>query len=64
MKKTCRGCKAEVCIDKRLRCEFGYFVSHVKVKGIYMGIRPLEECPKPRTWDEYYHQVKILNGGL
>ena len=53
MKKTCRLCKAEVCINKVLRCEFGYKVRHTKYRGAYTGIVPTEECPKPLTWDHY-----------
>lgn len=63
MKRTCQGCRAEVCINKTLRCEFGYLVRHIKFRGVYMGIIPAEECPKPKTWNEYYRQVKLLSGG-
>jgi len=59
MKKTCNGCKAEISINKILRCELGYRVRHAKHKGIYTGIVPTEECPKPKTWDEYYHQIYL-----
>lgn len=63
MKKTCRLCKAEVRINKTLRCELGYRVKHTKHRGIYMGIVPDEECPKPKTWNEYYRQIKLLSRG-
>lgn len=63
MKKTCDGCRAEIRINKILRCEFGYPVRYTKHRGVYMGIKPEEECPKPRTWNEYYRQVKLLSGG-
>jgi len=59
MKRTCTGCKAEVRINKILRCEFGYLVKHIKSRGVYMGIVPMEECPKPKTWNEYYLQMKL-----
>ena len=63
MKKTCNGCKAEIRINKILRCELGYKVKHIKFRGVYTGIIPDEECPKPRTWNEYYHQLKLLKQG-
>ena len=64
MKTTCNGCRAEIRINKILRCEFGYPVRHVKFRGVYMGIVPVEECLKPKTWEKYYDQVKLLTGGL
>lgn len=46
MKRTCRGCRAlrEVGVIN-WDCELGYKVD-------YFG-KPLEECPKPKTYDEY-----------
>lgn len=64
MKKTCNECRAEIRINKVLRCEFGYPVrQYTKFRGAYIGIKPEEKCPKPKTWNEYRRQVKLLSGG-
>lgn len=60
MKKTCNGCRAEIKINKILRCEFDYPVRHTKHRGVYMGIIPEKECPKPKTWNEYWHQIELI----
>lgn len=50
VKRTCKGCKAltEVGVIA-YNCEFGY-----KTDGF---AKPLEDCPKPRTYEEY---IKLL----
>lgn len=46
LKRTCTGCRASNLMGlPYYRCELGYKVD--KMKG-----RPLEECPKPKTYDE------------
>jgi len=51
MKRTCKRRKAmrEVGVVT-YECEFGY-----KTNGF---AKPLEECPKPTTYDEY---IKVIN---
>ena len=63
MKRTCNNCKALIRISGILQCEFRYKVKCTGLKGMNTGAIPLEECPKPKTWTEYYRQVKLLSGG-
>ena len=62
VKKSCDGCRA---IGRSDRCNLGY-----KTKILYIPIKafgdrelkrmvPLEPCPKPRTYDGYYLQMKF-----
>ena len=51
MKRTCRGCKAIIEVGVICYgCELGY-------KTDSFG-KPLEECPKPKTYDEYAPLLK------
>ena len=62
MKKKCDGCRA---FGRSNSCDLGY-----KTKILYIPISafgnrklermvPLEQCPKPRTYNEYYLQKKL-----
>lgn len=51
MKRTCDGCKAFN--DSFNRCDLGYKIEPCKhVWFIPVKFRPLEECPKPKTYKE------------
>ena len=55
MKKNCNGCRA---FDRNGRCELGYKVQvlskNTSVGYILERQIPLEECPKPKTYDELF----------
>ena len=57
MKKTCTGCRA--LDDNRFSssCNLGFKNKSIKKKcimGEYYECIPLEECPKPKTYDKYF----------
>lgn len=57
MKRTCNGCKA-LSQSKYFYCELGYkLTSKREYEGITIECKPLEECPKPKTNDEYCKEV-------
>lgn len=49
MKKSCLDCKA---LNNRV-CSLGYKIETYDIVNIPCGIRPLEDCPKPRTIKEF-----------
>ena len=53
MKRTCNGCKALI-KDKPyyVRCSLGYKISGLNMFDFTIPCKPLEECPKPRTFNE------------
>jgi hypothetical protein len=54
MKKNCDNCKANRTDGKY--CLLRYRRKLVRIaKGIELFIAPDEECPKPRTWSEYFN---------
>jgi len=63
MKRTCEGCRAFSLIDNWYRdgCRLGYHYKisnykHKEHKGFtFYRYRPLEECPKPKTWKQFDH---------
>jgi hypothetical protein len=61
LKKTCDRCRAY----GRGCCSLGYKVKMVNEKFLkpfnaFIEVMvPLERCPKPRTYDEYYLQRKL-----
>lgn len=65
MKKICRNCRALI-EGNHNYCEFGYKTERREKKfydgkkcigSIYYSV-PLEICPKPLTWKEYYKYFK------
>ena len=59
MKKDCYGCKAFYDGSLAKYCSWGYKTEQ-DFKGEYMeGLKPLEVCPKPRTWKEYYAEQVV-----
>lgn len=65
MKRTCNGCRA---LDQDPGfCYLGYKIERIYKKVECAGIIdkieewcPMEECPKPRTYNEYLLQEKLL----
>ena len=63
MKKTCNGCRA---YSNNNDCNLGYKTKILNIPVPAFGNRilermiPLEQCPKPRTYDKYYLQRKLL----
>jgi hypothetical protein len=53
MKRTCEGCRA--LNDKS--CDLGYKTEWLtppkEFSGLFIGMKPVEECPKPKTYDKY-----------
>lgn len=55
LKRTCEGCRAFDTDGRMVKCDLGY-----KQEKIYGGpwspnsAKPAEECPKPRTYDEFF----------
>jgi len=41
-------------------CEFKFKIEKVTYKDIVVGYKPLEQCPKPRTHEEYFLQKKLF----
>lgn len=57
MKRTCNRCKASREVGfYGYECEFGYKTD--------MFLTPLEECPKPTTYEEYLECIKIRDKEL
>ena len=59
MKRTCGGCRA---ISGEF-CSLGFKTK--KVSMLYGDLKPLEQCPKPKTYPEYvelaHKRYKELN---
>lgn len=55
MKRNCKGCRALTEGFKgNLFCGLGYKVEQITFNVSYsIGAKPLEECPKPKTYNEY-----------
>ncbi len=55
-KRTCNGCRA---LDfwtatPYPRCDLGYSQQTIMKLGMPVGAKPKEECPKPRTYNEWF----------
>lgn len=59
LKKTCNGCRAFSDNGSGGKCDLGYKVGDKKViyNCITIEYKPLEECPKPKTYDEYHKLI-------
>ena len=55
MKRNCNGCKALIEDFKfGQRCSLGYKIEILKLYyGIPVSYKPLEKCPKPKTFKEF-----------
>lgn len=62
MKKSCNGCRAH---SGGSYCKLGYITKILYIPILTFGNRelekmvPLEPCPKPKTYDDYYLQQKL-----
>lgn len=60
MKRTCNRCKAPgYSAEGTLCCDLGYKTRIIYYKGIEIGLIPLEECPKPITYSNYFYALKF-----
>ena len=60
MKKSCDDCRALDTRNKRYICDLGFEIEEVYWKTHYkVGAKPLEECPKPKTYNKFY---ELLDG--
>jgi hypothetical protein len=50
MKRNCNGCRA---LNSDKYCDLGYKIEKIQVDFITIGTKPLENCPKPKTNNEY-----------
>lgn len=58
MKRTCKGCRAFDTDGRFVKCDLGY--KQEKIWGRVFQpntAKPLEECPKPRT---YQHLMELV----
>lgn len=61
MKKSCEGCRAlRDDTFEELKCELGHKTKKISAGGVEVGLIPLEDCPKPRTWSEFDWRTKLL----
>lgn len=63
MKRTCEGCRA---LDTtfRTRCDLGFEISASKqYYGLDVAWKPLEECPKPKTYNSYFYYQSLKSRG-
>ena len=59
MKRTCDRCKALSTNITGLFCDLGYKTKVKFYKGIEVELVPLEECPKPITYSDYFYALKF-----
>ena len=58
MKKNCNSCRAIGGIYPNMYCRLGFKIGRVISLGIVSSFVPLEECPKPLTFDAYFTIVQ------
>lgn len=60
MKKTCFGCRALEKNSRGYHCVYGFKIEVVLVNKdlILTSVKPLEECPKPKTVKRYIECFK------
>jgi len=58
MKRTCDGCRAlgTDLGNDQLECNLGYKTKEEVLMDVVVCLIPLEQCPKPKTYDEYFLQ--------
>lgn len=58
MKQNCNNCKALDMVHKK--CWLGFSVKPLKTYyGIPLTYKPLEECPKPKTSEEFASMMRM-----
>jgi hypothetical protein len=61
MKRNCNGCKASSRgFHGQYTCDLNYKVESMFSDEYicHIGGKPLEECPKPKTYDQYMMYIK------
>ena len=62
MKRNCNNCKALDAINKY--CTLGFRIQgHKDFEGITLSWKPLEECPKPKTYSKYTYLYNLKMQG-
>lgn len=62
MKRKCDGCKAlDISRPYHSECRLGYKTERYSINEWLAGCRPIEECPKPRTWEALVKERKYEN---
>lgn len=60
MKKTCNGCRALTRDNNGLKCELKYRTEPKMILyGKEVEIKPVEECPKPKSYEEYNELISL-----
>lgn len=63
MKRSCNGCRA---LDTYFKpeCLLGFKIQGCKeIEGMVVSWKPLEECPKPKTFSEYIYLYDLKMKG-
>ena len=59
MKRTCDGCRA-LNTTFAVNCDLGFKMTAAKQYcGLDIGWEPLEECPKPKTFGDYFYRLNM-----
>lgn len=60
MKKSCLDCKALNDSSRSSSCNLKYKTQTYNICGMPIGLKPLEECPKPKTTKEYMKLYSLM----
>jgi len=58
MRRTCNGCRAADICNNVIMCDLGYIVKTIYSKSGSASGKPLENCPKPLTYEKLYELLK------
>jgi len=61
MKKSCKNCTALHYHNRDYHCKLQHKLKSYKLLDNTMGAYPLEECPKPLTYDAYFTILQNRN---
>lgn len=53
MKRSCNNCRALDIANEHYFCAIGYKVNQVYINNLLIGAKPKEDCPKPKTYNDY-----------
>jgi hypothetical protein len=62
MKKNCNGCRASSTgFYGQYKCDLNYKMESIFNDKclMYTHGKPLEECPKPKTYEDYFAQMNV-----